>query len=117
MERTTEMVNQLRYEITIKDNLLKTFIDSESEHYSYSEDTTKANESKLTADLVNEYRYKIQDLEDENETLKHNYQVLEQEATDASIKESVLIENCYREIDDANHNLQVAEENVIRQLA
>lgn len=101
VERTTEMVNQLRYDITIKDNLLKTFMESETESYQSSEPDTKASEeAKANADLANEFRYKVQDLEEENETLRQEYRALEQEAIDARTKESVLIENCYREIGD-----------------
>ena len=32
LEKTSEMVNQLRYEINLKDNLIKSFIDSEIEN-------------------------------------------------------------------------------------
>ncbi len=109
------MVNQLRYDISIKDNLLKTFLDCESDN-SYLNDTYSKEvpvSSKLKSDLtINEYKNKIQDLEEENEQLKSKYEFLEREATDLDTKESVLIENCFRELDESNYNLQVAEQTL-----
>ncbi len=113
VERTSEMVNQLRYDISIKDNLLKTFLDSESDNSflddTYTKQTTVSSKAGCEA-TVNEYKNKIQDLEEENEQLKSKYEFLEREATDLDTKESVLIENCFRELDESNYNLQLTEQ-------
>jgi cell division protein FtsB len=107
------MVNQLRYDISIKDNLLKTFLDSESDNSflddTYTKQTTVSSKAGCEA-TVNEYKNKIQDLEEENEQLKSKYEFLEREATDLDTKESVLIENCFRELDESNYNLQLTEQ-------
>ena len=41
------MVNQLRYEINLKDNLIKSFIDSEIENESFSDDQDELKPRKI----------------------------------------------------------------------
>lgn len=81
----------------MKDDLLKTFIDSEYESLP-SKEETNTSEIRISPERVNGYRNKIQDLEDENDLLRNKYEYLEREATDLETKESVLIENCFREL-------------------
>jgi hypothetical protein len=97
VEKTTEMVNQLRHDITIKDNLLKTFIESESDNYQYQNNECLP-QTNIDLELLNEYKNKVILLEDENEVLKIKYECLEREATDMETKEAVFIENCLREL-------------------
>ena len=47
LEKTSEMVNQLRYEINLKDNLIKSFIDSEIENESFSDDQDELKPRKI----------------------------------------------------------------------
>lgn len=115
VEKTSEMVNQLRHDITCKDNLLKTFIESESDNYQNlnapngGEASNSSMQSKVDADLVNRYEYKIQDLETENDLLRIRYDNLEKEAIDMKTVEAVRTENSYREIDEVKSSLQVTE--------
>ena len=77
LDKTSEMVNQLRHEITLKDNLLKTFIESEND---YEEQTRSRNNKHLiTAETVSEYKKKINFLENENEQLRNKADYFEKE--------------------------------------
>ena len=107
VEKTTEMVNQLRHDITLKDNLLKTFIESESDNnFQVQLDDSTAQLSKVNVDALVDYKNKILCLEDENDLLKTKYECLEMHVTDMETKESVIIENCLREL--GNHHLKTS---------
>ena len=93
------MVNQLRHDITLKDNLLKTFIESESDNnFQVQLDDSSAQLSKVNVEALVEYKNKILCLEDENDLWKTKYECLEMHVTDMETKESVIIENCLREL-------------------
>jgi hypothetical protein len=102
LEKTGEMVNQLRYEINLKDNLLKTFIDSEYDEYISDKDQTSDDlESRkvtfVNQGLLNEYKKKIEYLENENDILKSKADCYELQNFNLQIKEAELIKNSARE--------------------
>ena len=108
LEKTTEMVNQLRHDINLKDNLLKTFLDCESDSNSYSLNDSASetnNNKKLNNkhfnnknDQLNEYKKQIADLQDENDLLRDKADYFEKETFALESKESTLLENCFREL-------------------
>ena len=107
LDKTSEMVNQLRHEITLKDNLLKTFIESEND---YEEQTRSRNNKHLiTAETVSEYKKKINFLENENEQLRNKADYFEKETKELEMKESLAIQNYESELDTTKTTLRSAQ--------
>lgn len=107
LEKTSEMVNQLKYDITLKDNLLKSFLDSEfdSSQYALNELAAKKSISEASEEKLNEYKKKLVELEDENDFLRNRADYFEKETAELEKKESVLIENCFRELEVSQKTL------------
>jgi hypothetical protein len=122
LEKTSEMVNQLRYEINLKDNLIKSFIDSEIEdelsHAANEENNANSDDLKpkkiydLNNETVNEYLKKISYLEQLNETLRCKAEYFEKETIDLETKESLLIENYHKDLEVTQSTLRTAQDEL-----
>ena len=115
LEKTSDMVNQLRYEITLKDNLLKSFIEFENESdYGY-EESSKYKTGKLY-DVNNhtlaDYKKKITFLEDENDMLRNKAEFYEKETAEMEAKENEIIQNCFRELESSQSQLHNTQEEL-----
>ena len=109
------MVNQLRYEITLKDNLLKSFIEFENESdYSY-EESSKYKSGKLydvNNQTLADYKKKITFLEDENDMLRNKAEFYERETAELETKENEIIQNCFRELESSQSQLHNTQEEL-----
>lgn len=115
LEKTSEMVNQLRYEITLKDNLLKSFIEFENESdYGY-EESSKYKSGKLydvNNQTLADYKKKITFLEDENDMLRNKAEFYERETAELETKENEIIQNCFRELESSQSQLHNTQEEL-----
>jgi trafficking kinesin-binding protein 1 len=106
LDRTSDMVNQLRHEIVLKDNLLKSFIEFESEAYCEEQVhrdalAKHAHGGTVTSnEQVNEYKRRIRDLEHENRVLKSQDEVYDfvHSSSFGKKDEKSSHENCLKEI-------------------
>jgi chromosome segregation ATPase len=99
LQKTTEMVNQLRHEINLKDSLLQSFIDSDANSQTENElDTYKAINEKNNS-ILNDNKKKINNLESENNSLRNKAEFLERESQQWAIKESTLIDSFSKEFE------------------
>jgi trafficking kinesin-binding protein 1 len=113
LDRTTDMVNQLRHDIVLKDNLLKSFIEFESEAFTdeqvYRDPMVKRayGDAAASNEQVKDCKRRIRDLEYENQMLKSRNEAYESEDFvhsssfgKANVKSSH--ENCLKEIGNFN---------------
>ena len=120
--KTSEMVNQLRYEIQLKDNLLKSFIDSEQDvlsddssnelviNLNQSYNPKKINE--INVETLHEYKRKIEYLESENDQLRNRAEYFEKETVDLEFKESSLIVNSFKELEESQETLRHTQDEL-----
>ena len=114
LDKTTEMVNQLRYDITLKDQLLKTFIESEYDESSENElmsnhESTSRKLTHVNVEVLNEYKKKIQYLESENDMLRNKADYFEKETASVEAKEAEIVQNCARECETSQSKLRSAQ--------
>ena len=121
LEETVESVNQLRHEIVLKDQLLKTFIDSELDNNTNNnslddDETTKLPSQKqpksLLRDetgLLDEYKRKVIELEDENYTLRHRADQCERELTNLEDSQSIMSKSCRKDLEQTRESLNEAQ--------
>lgn len=113
LEKTTEMVNQLKYQIQLKDNLLKIY-ESDQETLCDENLTQTCTKTTYTSKRVNEinletlhdFKRKIEYLEDENDKLRNRAEYYQKETADLESKESSLIQNCFKELEDSQATLR-----------
>lgn len=119
--KTNDMVNQLRYEIQLKDNLLKSFIESEQDSIpeKASPDNFNNNQnyiSKRTHEIhfetINEFKRKIEYLEEENDQLRTKAVFFEKETSDLELKESNLIASCFKELEESQETLKYTQDEL-----
>ncbi|KAM5156910.1 trafficking kinesin-binding protein 1 isoform 2-T3 [Mantella aurantiaca] len=107
VEHIREEVSQLRHELSMKDELLQfyTSVAEESESESVCSTPLKRNESSLS--VQNYFHFdslhkKLKDLEDENIVLRSEACHLETETITYEEKEQQLVNDCVKELRDAN---------------
>uniref|UniRef100_A0A8C4NH20 Trafficking kinesin-binding protein 1-like n=2 Tax=Eptatretus burgeri TaxID=7764 RepID=A0A8C4NH20_EPTBU len=116
LEHSVEQVNQLKHELSMKDDLLQfytsTVDDSETDSNSSTplerSGTIPVNVHHVNLDTICR---RIQDLEEENINLKSTACFLKTETIDFEEKEHQLVSNCVSELRETNQQLvQLAEE-------
>ncbi len=117
MEKSAEMVNQLRYDISLKDNLLKTFLDSEYEEAQREAEADADRNRKFTSntvsvEILNEYKKKIEYLENENDMLRNKADFFEKETSNLEARESETIGNYIRECESSQAKLRSTQDEL-----
>jgi chromosome segregation ATPase len=117
LEKSADMVNQLRYDISLKDNLLKTFLDSEYEDAQRELDehagaADKRKPSAVNVEILNEYKKKIEYLENENDMLRNKADFFEKETSNLEARESATIGSYIRECESSQARLRSAQDEL-----
>lgn len=119
--KTNDMVNQLRYEIQLKDNLLKSFIESEQDgilddtslkfvetsNNNKSYISNRTNETNF--EILNEYKRKLEYLEEENDQLRTKAVYFKKETSDLELKELNLVASCFKELEVSQETLKYTQ--------
>ena len=124
LEKTTDMVNQLRYDLSLKDNLLKTFLDAEYEDNCRLQEEEEEEERAeaagpdrgrrgggggVNSETLNEYRKQIECLEDENDLLRSRADYFEKESSSLKTRHAETALSCARELESSQANLRSAQ--------
>ncbi|KAM9308532.1 trafficking kinesin-binding protein 1 isoform 4-T4 [Gastrophryne carolinensis] len=111
VEHIKEEVSQLRHELSMKDELLQFYTSAVEESESESICSTPLNRNESISSLQNYFHLdslqkKLKDLEDENIVLRSEACHLETETITYEEKEQQLVNDCVKELRDAN--IQIA---------
>uniref|UniRef100_UPI00358F32A4 trafficking kinesin-binding protein 1-like isoform X2 n=1 Tax=Myxine glutinosa TaxID=7769 RepID=UPI00358F32A4 len=116
LEHSVEQVNQLKHELSMKDDLLQFYTSTVDDSETDSNSSTPLERSGAIpvnlhqVNLDNIYR-RIKDLEEENVNLQSTACLLKTETIDFEEKEHQLVSNCVSELRETNQQLvQLAEE-------
>lgn len=115
LHETVENVNQLRYEIVLKDNLLKTFIESENESSLESQHFDVDNNHRPErgdSEALSMCKKRIIALEDENDTLRDKAEYFEREAAELETKRQILVNATSRELEHTRSILKDTQEEL-----
>ncbi|XP_059801710.1 trafficking kinesin-binding protein 1 isoform X1 [Hypanus sabinus] len=116
MEHAREEVSQLRHELTMKDELLQFYTNAAEESESGSTSSTPLRRNESTPSVQNFFHLdslqkKLKDLEEENVVLRTETCHLQTETISYEEKEQQLVNDCVKELRDANIQLvNLAEE-------
>ncbi|KAM9724547.1 trafficking kinesin-binding protein 1 isoform 2-T2 [Menidia menidia] len=119
VEHIREEVSQLRHDLSMKDELLQfyTHAAEESEGESSSSTPVRPSEANVSAPAVfplDSLQKKLQDLEDENKSLRSAANRLETETICYEEKEQQLVNDCVKELRDANLQVSSLAEELAR---
>jgi hypothetical protein len=123
LDKTSDMVNQLRYDITLKDQLLKTFLDEEEYEQTEDEDGSWPRQRRQisglpdasnvsSVEILNEYKRKIEHLESENDMLRNKADFFEKETVNLEAKESAVASECAREYEHSQSRLRTVQDEL-----
>ncbi|XP_048009805.1 trafficking kinesin-binding protein 1 isoform X1 [Megalobrama amblycephala] len=116
VEHIREEVSQLRHDLSMKDELLQFYTSAAEESDGESASTTpiRRNDSSFTLPTylpLDSLQKKLQDLEEENIVLRSEANHLETETISYEEKEQQLVNDCVKELRDANIQIStIAEE-------
>lgn len=108
LEKATDMVNQLRHEITLKDDLLTSFIELDNG----SDELNFFKKDKEKGGNVDSLYKTITRLENENYLLKNDANYLKEETLELERKEQMLVDNCVNELVNTNKKLETIQEEL-----
>ncbi|KAM4580751.1 trafficking kinesin-binding protein 1 isoform 2-T2 [Odontesthes bonariensis] len=119
VEHIREEVSQLRHDLSMKDELLQfyTSVAEESEGDSASSTPMRPNEPNVSAPTIfplDSLQKKLQDLEEENKSLRSAANHLETETICYEEKEQQLVNDCVKELRDANLQMSSLAEDLAR---
>ncbi|XP_061772273.1 trafficking kinesin-binding protein 1 isoform X1 [Nerophis ophidion] len=118
VEHIREEVSQLRHDVSIKDELLQFYTSAAEE--SEGESTTPTpvrpseNVSAPTCFPLDSLQKKLKDLEEENKSLRSKASHLETETISYEEKEQQLVNDCVKELRDANVQMSSLAEELAR---
>ncbi|XP_061090024.1 trafficking kinesin-binding protein 1 isoform X1 [Conger conger] len=116
VEHIREEVSQLRHELSMKDELLQFYTSAAEESEGESTTTTPIRRNESTSSLpsyfpLDSLQKKLKELEEENTVLRSEACHLETETISYEEKEQQLVNDCVKELRDANHQISsIAEE-------
>ncbi|KAJ8290788.1 hypothetical protein GJAV_G00017570 [Gymnothorax javanicus] len=116
VEHIREEVSQLRHELSMKDELLQFYTSAAEESEGESATTTPIRRNESTSSLpsyfpLDSLQRKLKDLEEENTVLRSEACHLETETISYEEKEQQLVNDCVKELRDANMQISsIAEE-------
>ncbi|XP_072268381.1 trafficking kinesin-binding protein 1 isoform X3 [Pyxicephalus adspersus] len=119
VEHIREEVSQLRHELSMKDELLQFYTSAaeESESESICSTPLKRNESSLSVQNYfpfDSLQKKLKDLEDENIVLRSEACHLQTETITYEEKEQQLVNDCVKELRDANIQIATLSEELAK---
>lgn len=119
VEQIREEVSQLRHDLSMKDELLQFYTSAAEESDGDSASTTpiRRNDSSLCMPNylpLDSLQKKLQDLEEENISLRSEANHLETETISYEEKEQQLVNDCVKELRDANLQISTIAEELAR---
>uniref|UniRef100_A0AAV2MBM3 Trafficking kinesin-binding protein 1 n=1 Tax=Knipowitschia caucasica TaxID=637954 RepID=A0AAV2MBM3_KNICA len=119
VEHIREEVSQLRHDLSMKDELLQFYTSAaeESEGESTTSTPVRPPETSVSTPTVfplDSLQKKLKDLEEENESLRSEASHLETETICYEEKEQQLVNDCVKELRDANRQLGSLAEELAR---
>ncbi|XP_073667760.1 trafficking kinesin-binding protein 1 isoform X3 [Paramisgurnus dabryanus] len=119
VEQIREEVSQLRHDLSMKDELLQFYTSAAEESDGDSASTTpiRRNDSSLCMSNylpLDSLQKKLQDLEEENISLRSEANHLETETISYEEKEQQLVNDCVKELRDANLQISTIAEELAR---
>ncbi|XP_029306822.1 LOW QUALITY PROTEIN: trafficking kinesin-binding protein 1 [Cottoperca gobio] len=119
VEHIREEVSQLRHDLSMKDELLQFYTSAaeESEGESTTSTPVRPSENNVSTPLffpLDSLQKKLKDLEDENKSLRSEASHLETETISYEEKELQLVNDCVKELRDANVQISTLAEELAR---
>uniref|UniRef100_A0A3B5APF9 Trafficking kinesin protein 1 n=1 Tax=Stegastes partitus TaxID=144197 RepID=A0A3B5APF9_9TELE len=115
VEHIREEVSQLRHDLSMKDELLQFYTSAAEE--SEGESTTSTPEPNVSTPTffpLDSLQKKLKDLEEENKSLRSEANHLETETISYEEKEQQLVNDCVKELRDANLQISSLAEELAR---
>uniref|UniRef100_A0A8C2WQ59 Trafficking kinesin protein 1 n=1 Tax=Cyclopterus lumpus TaxID=8103 RepID=A0A8C2WQ59_CYCLU len=119
VEHMREEVSQLRHDLSMKDELLQFYSSAaeESEGESTTSTPVRPSENNVSTPIsfpLDSLQKKLKDLEDENKSLRSEASHLETETISYEEKELQLVNDCVKELRDANLQMSSLAEELAR---
>ncbi|XP_074539250.1 trafficking kinesin-binding protein 1 isoform X2 [Halichoeres trimaculatus] len=119
VEHIREEVSQLRHDLSMKDELLQFYTNAaeESEGESATNTPVRPNETSVSTPSpfpLDSLQKKLKDLEEENKSLRSEASHLETETICYEEKEQQLVNDCVKELRNANHQISSLAEELAR---
>uniref|UniRef100_A0A8C9ZMY7 Trafficking kinesin protein 1 n=1 Tax=Sander lucioperca TaxID=283035 RepID=A0A8C9ZMY7_SANLU len=119
VEHIREEVSQLRHDLSMKDELLQFYTSAaeESEGESTTSTPVRPSENNVSSPIVfplDSLQKKLKDLEEENKSLRSEASHLETETISYEEKELQLVNDCVKELRDANVQISSLAEELAR---
>ncbi|XP_031729636.1 trafficking kinesin-binding protein 1 isoform X5 [Anarrhichthys ocellatus] len=119
VEHMREEVSQLRHDLSMKDELLQFYTSAaeESEGESTTSTPVRPSENNVSTPIsfpLDSLQKKLKDLEDENKSLRTEASHLETETISYEEKELQLVNDCVKELRDANLQMSSLAEELAR---
>lgn len=119
VEHIREEVSQLRHDLSMKDELLQFYTSAAEESEGESTTSTPVRPSETNASTptffpLDSLQKKLKDLEEENKSLRSEASHLETETISYEEKEQQLVNDCVKELRDANIQMSSLAEELAR---
>ncbi|XP_067458319.1 trafficking kinesin-binding protein 1 isoform X4 [Thunnus thynnus] len=119
VEHIREEVSQLRHDLSMKDELLQFYTSAAEESEGESATSTPVRPSETNASTptffpLDSLQKKLKDLEEENKSLRSEASHLETETISYEEKEQQLVNDCVKELRDANIQMSSLAEELAR---
>uniref|UniRef100_A0A3Q3KKI2 Trafficking protein, kinesin binding 1a n=1 Tax=Monopterus albus TaxID=43700 RepID=A0A3Q3KKI2_MONAL len=119
IEHIREEVSQLRHDLSVKDELLQFYTIAAEESEGVSNTSTPVRPTETSASTPTFFpldclQKKLKDLEEENKSLRSEASHLESETISYEVKEQQLVDDCVKELRDANLQISTLAEELAR---
>ncbi|KAM6994898.1 trafficking kinesin-binding protein 1 isoform 2-T2 [Tautogolabrus adspersus] len=119
VEHIREEVSQLRHDLSMKDELLQFYTNAADESEGESATTTPVRPSEISVSTptlfpLDSLQKKLKDLEEENKSLRSEASHLETETIFQEEKEQQLVNDCVKELRNANQQMSTLAEELAR---